>query len=178
MAFLLFLAWIPQLLERREFDFTVFGADETSPSLEVSRELARVPGPGTARVADLASRYPRGVIVNFWATWCAPCIEELPSLETLYRQLKESQPEIGMVAISVDEQAGAIGELFESLDFKPTFPVLHDPNGELARQWGTTRFPETYWVGQDGKSRYKWVGPQDWLSFGVLSTLALTSLPQ
>lgn len=124
-------------------------------------------------LGDLAAQSPDGLIVNFWATWCPPCLDELPALDYLNRQL-DKQRGAGklplLVTISVDEASQDVSGLFETLDYKPTVLVLHDPNGYFSARMGTTRFPETYWVEPTGGVRHKWIGPQNWLSEEVLGT--------
>lgn len=121
----------------------------------------------------LASQYRSGILVNFWATWCPPCIEELPSFETLNRQLvKKNSPQLpGLVAISVDEKISDVTSFIRSLDYGISFLVLHDPDGSLSRSVGTTKFPETYWLTPEGKIRHKWIGPQNWLAAETLAVL-------
>jgi cytochrome c biogenesis protein CcmG, thiol:disulfide interchange protein DsbE len=124
-------------------------------------------------LAELAAHSTEGLLVNFWATWCPPCLEELPALDYLNRQL-ERAPKGKMpllVTISVDEAVEDVSGLFETLDFSPTLLVLHDPNGNFSAELGTTRFPETYWISPSGAIQYKWIGPQNWLSEEVLVTL-------
>lgn len=116
------------------------------------------------------------VLINFWATWCPPCLEELPSIETFSRQTSDnnSNPALikpNLITISVDDRIEDISKLESSLDFKPTFSVMYDKEGELARSMGTTKFPETYLITPEGKVLYKWLGPQDWLSHDVLQQL-------
>ncbi len=130
-------------------------------------------GRGQVTLGDLATHSPGGILVNFWATWCPPCLDELPALDYLNRQLQQrpkDQLPI-LVTISVDEFAQDVTGLFETLDFSPTVLVLHDPNGYFSARMGTTRFPETYWMEPSGAIRHKWIGPQNWLSEEVLGTL-------
>ncbi len=119
------------------------------------------------------------ILINFWATWCPPCLEELPSLESLHRQLSSNgngkNRLARLITISVDDRVEDIRKLESTLDFKPSYPVFHDKEGELARTMGTTKFPETYLVNREGKILYKWLGPQDWLSKDVLHQLKLHS---
>jgi thiol-disulfide isomerase/thioredoxin len=115
------------------------------------------------------------LIVNFWATWCPPCVDELPSMEYLGRQLEYQKFEGGrvvrLVTISVDEGTPEIGNLFSTLDFKPTLTVLFDKSGSFSTQMGTVKFPETYLVNSEQKVLYKWLGPQDWLSSEVIAQI-------
>lgn len=109
-------------------------------------------------------------IVNFWASWCPPCIDEIPSLDRLAYSIRALKlPHL--VTISVDRSANDVMGLFDTLENRPSFTVLLDPDGELARGFGTTKFPETFWISPNGAIKQRWVGPQDWLSNEVVSTL-------
>ncbi len=111
-----------------------------------------------SRTVGLADYRGKVVLVHFWATWCPPCVEEIPTLERFSQQVLGS--DIVVLAISVDES----GELLK--DFlnknKVHFPVLRDPDRAAAGSYGTLKFPETYVVGRDGVVRYKVIGPMDW----------------
>ncbi len=117
------------------------------------------------------------LIVNFWATWCPPCLDEIPSLEYLGKQLErpENKTLPRLVTISVDEDPKEVGKLFKTLDFSPTFTVLHDVEGEFATSLGTSKFPETFLINKSGAVVKKWVGPQNWLSGQVLKALVPNS---
>ena len=98
------------------------------------------------------------VLVNFWATWCKPCEEEMPSMERLYRRL---EPEgFRMVAVSVDEDPAVVREFRERLAI--TFPIALDPTKEVSRLYQTTGFPESLLVDGDGVVIERYVGPRDW----------------
>lgn len=127
----------------------------------------------TVSLNDLLVSAPNGLLVNFWASWCEPCLEELPSLDQLNRQLVQvtsGAPQL--VTISVDERQEDISRLYKTLDFSPTFLVLLDRDGEVARLVGTVKFPETYLLGREGKIIHKWIGPQNWLSQEVISKIS------
>ncbi len=124
-------------------------------------------------LATLARQKKSGILVNFWATWCPPCVEELPSLEMLARELRghgsENLP--SLIAVSVDEAPAEVYTFFKTLGFEPTLSVLHDRDAALSRSVGTFRLPETYWIDENGNILYKWIGPQNWLSPNVLNLL-------
>lgn len=130
-------------------------------------------GRDSVTIGQLIKKPGDQLIVNFWATWCPPCLEELPSLEYLHRELKLGKGSSGplLVAISVDDTAAAVMALFATLESKPSFLILHDPSGEFARSVGTSKFPETYLINSNGEVAYKWLGPQDWLSSDVVERL-------
>jgi thiol-disulfide isomerase/thioredoxin len=176
----LFLSyWVPSLLSRKHYKYTI--AEGLTPramkDIDMSVKLLRItPGSKAERVSlgELAAKNPNGLIVNFWATWCAPCLEEIPALESLHRQLAQGKdlnlPTL--ITVSVDEKQKDVSSLYKTLAFQPTFEVLHDPDGTFAESLGTTRFPETYWLKPNGEVKFKWLGPQFWLSEGILRRLA------
>lgn len=152
-------------------------------SLKIFRDPTRKGSPNRGSkvtLKELLTSETPLFIINFWATWCPPCLEELPSIENLNlqlsRQVSSGKPLTAkLITISVDDRMDDISRLETTLDFKPTFAVFHDPEGELARSLGTTKFPETFLVNNRGEILYKWVGPQDWLSMDALHQLKLHS---
>ena len=109
----------------------------------------------TVRLGELGNKT---VFINFWATWCPPCVEEMPSLRRLAQRLQKN-PDFVFLAISTDEEWGVVRRFF---DREPApFPVLLDAEGLLAKRYGTTKFPETYIV-QDGELVGHIIGPRDW----------------
>ena len=101
------------------------------------------------------------VLVNFWATWCPPCVDEAPSLNALQRRIAPLGGTV--VGVSVDEDQSAYEEFLRTYGI--SFPTSRDPGkGQLARDYGTTMYPETYVIGRNGRLDRKIVGPQDWTS--------------
>ncbi|HUI67705.1 MAG TPA: TlpA disulfide reductase family protein [Nitrospirota bacterium] len=112
---------------------------------------------GTA--VSLADFRGKVVMVHFWATWCPPCVEEMPMLEQLYRSLGSTDFKI--LAVSVDEGgAGAVAEFMRKNGL--SLPALLDPGRSVAGLYGTYKFPETYIVDRRGVVKYKVIGPRDW----------------
>lgn len=108
------------------------------------------------------------LFVNFWATWCPPCVEEIPSLQRLYRQLKPR----GLEILAVD-----VGETVETMEAfladKPVdFPVLMDTDGDALRRWGIYAFPTTLVLDRRHRIRYAVFGAFDWSSQEVIDALA------
>ncbi|NJK89391.1 MAG: TlpA family protein disulfide reductase [Myxococcales bacterium] len=97
------------------------------------------------------------VVLNFWATWCPPCVEEMPSFEALARSF-EGDDRIRFLAVSTDDSWQPVRDFF---DEPPPFPVLLDKEGGLAREYGTTKFPETYLL-RNGEIVGYVVGPRAW----------------
>ena len=136
----------------------------TAGTLAPDFEVKNLDG-GVARLSDHTGEV---VLVNIWATWCPPCRTEMPSMERLYQKLGDEEFEI--MAVSVDAELGlldAAGEVggdvrafADSLGL--TFPMLHDPSGDIQRLYRTSGLPETFLIGRDGII-YKWVaGGTEW----------------
>ena len=101
----------------------------------------------------------RVVFINFWATWCATCKVEMPSMEKVYRKFKDQGLE--MLTISVDKDQSLIQPFLKEYDL--TFPVLLDPKSETAKKaYKTTGVPETFIVNKQGIIVHKAIGPRDW----------------
>ena len=105
------------------------------------------------------------VLLNIWATWCAPCVAEMPSMEKLYQELKGEGFEI--LAISVDE-AGAKAVIPFMEKHKLGFPVLLDPKGDIKNLYQATGIPESFIIDKDGIIVEKIIGPRDWAASGAI----------
>ncbi len=105
------------------------------------------------------------VLLNIWATWCAPCVAEMPSMEKLYQELKGEDFEL--LAISVDESgAEAVKPFMEK--HKLGFPVLLDTKGEIKNLYQATGIPESFIIDKDGIIVEKIIGPRDWAASGAI----------
>ena len=107
------------------------------------------------------------VLLNFWATWCPPCLDELPSLLKL---AEWSKKELGVetIAVSVDTEWGVIERFFaeKKLWSGASLPltILLDADGKVASAYGSGKYPETYFIDRNFKIARKFVGPQNWMS--------------
>jgi thiol-disulfide isomerase/thioredoxin len=117
-------------------------------------------GGGVVRLSDYKGSW---VFVNFWATWCAPCRDEMPSMEMLHRRFKG---DLVMLAVSVDDDQAQIGRFFGSE--KPSFTVMWDSDKKFASTYGTRKFPESYLIDPEGRVAAKFVGPRDWYNQGTV----------
>lgn len=110
------------------------------------------------------------VLVNIWATWCDPCREEMPSMQRLYEDLTSKSELFTILAVSIDAPVGlrdAGGNLGGDLkafadELGLTFPILHDPSGEIQRIYYTTGVPESFVVDRDGIIRSRVAGATEW----------------
>ena len=109
------------------------------------------------------------VFLNFWASWCQPCVEEMPSMERLSR--KYAGRDLVMVAISQDESFEAISTFLRSRDrenkriFPPgevTMKILLNETGSVSRSYGTEMLPETYIINREGQIVARFVNKYDW----------------
>jgi thiol-disulfide isomerase/thioredoxin len=111
-----------------------------------------------ATSVHLASYRGRVVLLNFWASWCGPCIEEVPSL----LQLHHDMPGLAIVAISIDDDPDAYAHFVASRHID--FTTVRDPTQFTPRLFHTDMWPETYVIDRNGFIRRKFVGAQDWSS--------------
>lgn len=110
------------------------------------------------RMHRLADYRGQVVLVNFWATWCAPCREEMPSIQTLRRSL-EGQP-FAVLAVNLAEPRSRIDKFLAQVPLD--FPVLLDRDTSTARAWKARFLPATYLVDGEGRVRYAHYGDLDW----------------
>ena len=101
----------------------------------------------------------RVVLVNFWATWCPPCLAEMPSLEALYQTYRDRG--LKVLAVSSDTQGAQIVLPFVTQNHL-SFPVLLDPSGEVTRLYGVASLPTTYVLDREGRLVTVVVGGRDW----------------
>jgi peroxiredoxin len=104
----------------------------------------------------LASYRGQIVLLNFWASWCAPCVVELPSLLDFHHQ----HPEYPILGVSIDEDREQYQRFRESRHID--FVTVWDPEQVAARKFATEMWPETYVIDRQGRIRRKFVGATDW----------------
>src|SRR5258708_7077528 len=108
---------------------------------------------------SVALRDLRGkvVVLNFWATWCPPCVEETPSLVAMQAKLKDH---VLVFAVSTDQDESAYHRFIKV--YNVNFLTVRDPEQKSNRLYGTVAYPETYIIDREGILRRKFVGPVDW----------------
>lgn len=101
------------------------------------------------------------VLLNFWATWCLPCRKEIPAMEQLYQTYKDR----GLVVLAVSQDQAPLATVRSfAEELKLGFPVWHDRDGLVGRQYSVPGVPTSYLIGRDGRIAYKVLGEYDWFS--------------
>lgn len=159
-AFLLVIAGLVIVGWLNRGSSIVLEKGQVAPSLE----LPRLEG-GTLSLEELRGKV---VLLNIWATWCPPCVKEMPSMQRVYEKHREDGLEI--VAVAVDDEPGIrqpdgrieglVSDFVDRLGL--TFPVVVDPTGETERRFGTDYLPTTYLIDREGRIRVTEVGGRFW----------------
>ena len=108
--------------------------------------------------AALSSYKGKVVILNFWATWCPPCRDEMPSMETLYRRFKDQGLEI--LAVNLGENTATVRQFIQNN--RHTFPVLLDSNNRISAIYGVEAIPTSYILDREGRIIARIVGAIYW----------------
>jgi cytochrome c biogenesis protein CcmG/thiol:disulfide interchange protein DsbE len=114
------------------------------PAPPVSSALPVLGGGGSRSLADFKGKV---VLVNVWASWCPPCVDELPLIEQAHKTLSKQGGTV--LGIDVKENSGAALEAVDQ--FGLSYPVLRDRDGSFVRKWGQTGYPETYVLDRSGR---------------------------
>ncbi|MGB5494194.1 MAG: TlpA disulfide reductase family protein [Sedimenticolaceae bacterium] len=139
-------------------------------------ELSEAPDASTLELSlpDLSGQ-PRGldefagkvVLVNFWASWCRPCIEEMPTIQRLAEAMHDRP--FAVIGVNVGETRRRVQTAVKRLGID--FPVLLDKDNAVFRRWGATVLPSAYVLGRDGRIRFVARGPLEWDRVDIVETL-------
>ncbi len=124
-------------------DNTVYRAGDQAPDFQL-QQISDNNELETVRLSDLEGK---GVMLNFWATWCKPCEAEMPYMQELYPEYKEKGVEI--VAVSLDSTELVVDQFIDRYDL--TFPIPHDRNGEIRDLYKVGPIPSTFFISPDGE---------------------------
>ena len=105
------------------------------------------------------------LLLNFWATWCSPCVDEVPSLDALQRRFADKG--LVVLGVSVDENPGLYRDFLAKN--RVSFLTVRQPSKELSQDYGTFKYPETYLIDQQGVVIRKVIGKEDWNNDRVIS---------
>ncbi len=121
----------------------------------------------TGKEFSLADSRGKVVLINFWATWCPPCRDEMPSMESLQRHFSPDQ--FAILALSVDDSWETVNQFMKQQGF--TLPAYADFDKKISTLYGTAKFPETYILSKKGIVADKVIGPTDWSAPQMLAHL-------
>jgi cytochrome c biogenesis protein CcmG/thiol:disulfide interchange protein DsbE len=107
------------------------------------------------------------LVLNFWATWCPPCVEEMPSLNEFARVM---QPQgVVVLGVSVDRNEKTYRDFLARNQL--SFQVARDPEENISSTYGSFKWPETYVINPDGKVVQKYIGPRDWTDPQIVNSI-------
>lgn len=160
------------LRHRGALESTLVPQPVATPEKAPATPAKKIPLPVTLRggaTRDLAAPPGKLLVVHFWATWCAPCVEELPGLLSWWKEAK-ADPRMELVAVSVDKDWKTVDAFLKKLGGADV-PLALDPESATAGAFGTTKFPETYIISPGGAVLHREEGPLDWKSPAVRKML-------
>ena len=141
------------------------GCDRGSHPRNVGRLAPEFVVSDGTQTVDLAKLRGHVVLLNLWASWCAPCLDETPSLVALQKEM----PNLDIVGISEDEDEDAYTRFL--LRNQIDFTTVRDPSARVNALYGTVQIPETYVIDKQGILRRKFVSEQDWTSPDIVGYL-------
>ena len=134
-------------------------AGDSAPSFSVTTDTGR-----KISTSDFGGKI---LVVNFWATWCPPCISELPSLNQMAAEVKGSG--VVVLGISVDKDKVAYDKFLKKV--KLNFETSRDPAADISSEYGTFKYPETYVINRDGRVLEKFIADQPWTDPAIITRL-------
>lgn len=143
----------------------VTGCDRGSHPGNIDKPAPQFVISDASRTVDLGRLRGRVVVLNLWATWCAPCIEELPSLLALQKKM----PDLAIVAVSMDQDPDVYHHFLT--EHHVDLMTIRDESQRVNMLYGTAQIPETYIIDKNGILRRKFVSAQDWTSPEITSFL-------
>lgn len=109
------------------------------------------------------------VMVNFWATYCGPCIKEMPSMQRLQEKLADKP--FTILAVNMAEERADVEAFLKQHDIRIAFPVLLNPEGDVVEQWMITAVPTTFVLDTGGQIRYALFGGIEWDKPEIIETI-------
>jgi len=145
---------------------TVVAGEPTGYEPAPDIELKKLEG-GTVKLSDYRGKW---VFLNIWATWCTPCIYEMPAMEKFYQKFKSKN--LVMLAVSVDGKDSKQAVIDFVLDKKLTFEIFLDPENTILRQFRSNSLPSTYIINPDGFIVSQAMGAREWMDPTVIEYFA------
>lgn len=154
VLFAVFLYTIHDLFEQR-----IVEAGDKAPKFSITTEAGR-----RISSADFGGKL---LVLNFWATWCPPCVEEMPSLNQFAQQMGPSG--VVVLGISIDKDERAYRDFLQKQ--RLAFQVARDPEENISSSYGTFKWPETYVINTEGKVVQKYIGPRNWTDPEIVNSI-------
>ncbi len=158
--------WQPILLAALMLLMTACYSGGRPPRIgQTAPDFSLQDGSGTIALHDYKGKV---VVLNFWATWCPPCVEEMPSLIRLQSELRDKG--VTVLAVSLDVDENAYRRFLR--DHNVNLTAVRDPGQKSSSLYGTFQYPETYIIDRKGVVRRKFIGPVDWTQPSIVSYLS------
>ncbi len=110
------------------------------------------------------------VMVNFWATYCGPCIKEMPSMQRLKEKLGDKP--FAILAVDMAEEKADVNAFLNKHQIEVNFPILLNPEGDVVENWMITAVPTTFVIDPEGKIRYALFGGIEWDKADIIKTIS------
>lgn len=137
----------------------IVNVGETAPSFSITADNGK-----TITRSEFGGRL---LVLNFWATWCPPCIQEMPSLDAFQEKMRAKG--VIVVGVSVDKNDKTYQQFLNRA--KVSFVTARDPEANISSSYGTFKYPETYIINADGKVVEKFVGPENWMDDAIIKRI-------
>jgi cytochrome c biogenesis protein CcmG, thiol:disulfide interchange protein DsbE len=134
----------------RSFHERVVSVGDSAPDFAIATD--------NGNTVSLSNFGGRLLVLNFWATWCPPCVQEMPSLDEFQRRLAGSG--VVVLGVSVDKDANVYRDFLSRA--KVSFLTARDPQAKISGDYGTFKYPETYIINSRGRVVQKIIGPENW----------------
>ncbi|MBM3727492.1 MAG: TlpA family protein disulfide reductase [Acidobacteria bacterium] len=141
------------------FTERIIGVGDRAPAFELKTDKGQ-----TVTQSSFGGKL---LVLNFWATWCPPCIQELPTLNEFQRRLADRG--VVVLGISVDKDEKKYAQFLSRV--RVAFTTARDPEARVPAGYGTYKFPETYVINAQGQVVEKFIGPENWLNPDILARI-------
>jgi peroxiredoxin len=142
-----------------QFEVRVVEAGDNAPSFSIATESGL-----KISHKDFGGKL---LVLNFWATWCPPCVEEMPSLNQFAQAMAPSG--VVVLGVSVDKNERLYREFLQRQQLE--FKVARDPEENISSSYGTFKWPETYVINREGKVVQKYIGPRNWTDPEIVNSI-------
>ena len=119
------------------------------------------------KLMDISKYKGRVILLNFWASWCRPCVKEIPSLVRLQQQFDHD--DFNIITINVGESKEQIVEFMKKV--KLELPIMLDADGQAVKDWGVYAYPSSLVLDRKGVIRYAYLGALEWDSQSIINTI-------